>query len=431
MDKGKRVLHWGPWRKVFSVLQTGPRFTIHLSLWLCRNPPRVLRNRTRDPSPNGAVTTAEEKGGGAYRRRGCSGEGSGEVWGSLAITSRYGSSAMVVGVGRSVCAGRGARRRQGIRLARCAIVQSNGSGSFTKDQGRYAREEFENGSPDCSVYARPRVTEVRRGRSRISGEVLPGPRTWKASRATGEANRVTSAAWKWLGQLGVVAEAQAVMAGGGELAGVGVLARAWGGVKGRPLRTRGTYRRPREWLGTGAGDRSRPCAACAQRAATARPSAWARDRTRGSVILPEFNRPLADQNVHILPRILCSVSSPCQGLPVVCESRVKIWPGWEDMVAWRLLCQHYPNRDKTCVKRFGFDLKLLQSVPRVFWHHFDICTSRIWVLENREHIRTLGRVWNSVFWISEFFHRAWVQGLIWGFWKIQMAKLSCYILLVI
>jgi hypothetical protein len=29
------------------------------------------------------------------------------------------------------------------------------------------------------------------------------------------------------------------------------------------------------------------------------------------------------------------------------------------------------------VKLFGFDLKLLQSVPRVFWCHFDIWTSRI------------------------------------------------------
>jgi hypothetical protein len=47
------------------------------------------------------------------------------------------------------------------------------------------REEFENGSPDCSVYARLRVTEVRRGRSWVSGEALLGPRTSKASRATG------------------------------------------------------------------------------------------------------------------------------------------------------------------------------------------------------------------------------------------------------
>jgi hypothetical protein len=58
-------------------------------------------------------------------------------------------------------------------------------------------EEFENGSPDCSVYARPWATEVRQGRSQVSGEVLSGPRTWKASRAISEANdRVTGVAWK-------------------------------------------------------------------------------------------------------------------------------------------------------------------------------------------------------------------------------------------
>jgi hypothetical protein len=98
-------------------------------------------------------------------------------------------------------------------------------------------------------------------------------------------------------------------------------------VKGGMLRTRGTYRHPRAWMGAGARARHRPCVARAQRAASARSSALARDRTRGSVILPEFKRLLADLNVHILPRILCSVSSPCQGISVVCESRVKIWPG--------------------------------------------------------------------------------------------------------
>jgi hypothetical protein len=142
-----------------------------------QKPPRVLRNRTHDPSPNGIVTTAEEKGGGAYRRRGCLGERSGEVRGSLAITLRYRSSAAVVGAGWSTCAGGGARRRRGIRPAHGAIVQLNGSGSFTRGQGRHVREEFENGSPDCSVYARLRAIEVRRGRSWVSGEALPGPRT--------------------------------------------------------------------------------------------------------------------------------------------------------------------------------------------------------------------------------------------------------------
>jgi hypothetical protein len=50
MDKGKTVLRWGPWRKILNELQTGPRCTIHLSLRLCRKPPRVSGNRTRGPS---------------------------------------------------------------------------------------------------------------------------------------------------------------------------------------------------------------------------------------------------------------------------------------------------------------------------------------------------------------------------------------------
>jgi hypothetical protein len=109
---------------------------------------------------------------------------------------------MVVEGGRSTCAGGGARRRRGIRLAHGAITWLNGSGSFTRGQGRCACEELENGLPDCSVYARRRATEVRRGRSRVSCEVLSGPRALKASRAIGEANRAAGAAWKWLERAG-------------------------------------------------------------------------------------------------------------------------------------------------------------------------------------------------------------------------------------
>jgi hypothetical protein len=76
-------------------------------------------------------------------------------------------------------------------------------------------EEFENGSVDCSVYARLRATEVRRGRSWVFGEVLPGPRTWKALRATGEANRATGAAWKWLEGSGRGGRGSGGLAGGG------------------------------------------------------------------------------------------------------------------------------------------------------------------------------------------------------------------------
>jgi hypothetical protein len=106
------------------------------------------------------VIATEEKGGQAFRRQGCSDEGSGEVQESLAIMSRYGSSAMAVGVGQSTCAGGGARRRRGIQPNQGVIDQLNGSGSFTRDQGRCEREEFENGSLDCLVYVWPRATEV-------------------------------------------------------------------------------------------------------------------------------------------------------------------------------------------------------------------------------------------------------------------------------
>jgi hypothetical protein len=125
-------LHLGPWRKVLSSLQIGPRSTIHMSLWLCRKPTRCLLNRTRDPSPNGTVTATEEKGGGAYRRRDCSGEvveGVGEV---LTVTPMCGSSPAMVEVGRSTCAGGQARRRRGFRPAHGAIVQLVSSGGSTR-----------------------------------------------------------------------------------------------------------------------------------------------------------------------------------------------------------------------------------------------------------------------------------------------------------
>jgi hypothetical protein len=75
----------------------------------------------------------------------------------------YGSPSGTVGVSRSACAGEGARRRRGVRPIQGEIDQSNGSESFTRDQGRGAHEELKNGSPESSVHARGRATEVRRG----------------------------------------------------------------------------------------------------------------------------------------------------------------------------------------------------------------------------------------------------------------------------
>jgi hypothetical protein len=67
----------------------------------------------------------------------------------------------MVGVGRSTCAGGDARRRRGVRPVHDAIVQLNGSESFTKEQGRGVREELKNGSPESLVHVHRRATEVR------------------------------------------------------------------------------------------------------------------------------------------------------------------------------------------------------------------------------------------------------------------------------
>jgi hypothetical protein len=68
-------------------------------------------NPNRGSSPNLNSTRDGRKGGGAYRQRDCSGEvveGVGEV---LRIMAICGSPSGMVGVGRSTCAGGGARRR--------------------------------------------------------------------------------------------------------------------------------------------------------------------------------------------------------------------------------------------------------------------------------------------------------------------------------
>jgi hypothetical protein len=101
------------------------------------------------------------KGRGAYRRRDCSGEvaeGVGEV---LRVTTMCGSPSGMVGVGRSTCAGGGARQWRGVWPIKGTIDQLNGSESFTRDQVRCVCEELKNGSPDSSVYARRRADEVR------------------------------------------------------------------------------------------------------------------------------------------------------------------------------------------------------------------------------------------------------------------------------
>jgi hypothetical protein len=126
--------------------------------------PWVLLILTRGPSPNLNSTHGGRKGEGAYRRRYCSSEvaeGVGEV---LRVTAMCGSLSGMVGVGRSACAGGGARRRRGVRPIQGTIDQSNGSESFTRDQGRCVREELKNGSSECPL---PSLRAQAGGRSPV------------------------------------------------------------------------------------------------------------------------------------------------------------------------------------------------------------------------------------------------------------------------
>jgi hypothetical protein len=81
------------------------------------------------------------------------------------------------------------------------------------------RDELKNGSPNFSIYARRWAAEVRRGRSWLSGEVLPGLRAWELHKLLAKLfERQARLGSNWSG-LVTVAEARVAMAGGKELAG--------------------------------------------------------------------------------------------------------------------------------------------------------------------------------------------------------------------
>jgi hypothetical protein len=92
--------------------------------------------------------------------------------------------------------------------------------------------------------------------------------------------------------------------------------------------------------------------------------------------------------MQILPKILCKVSSLCQGVSVLCQFQVKIWSGVGDMVAPSQVCLDCSSRDKTHVNscRLWFEFKFFQGVPWVFWCPFVNWTMLIWRLQLSEHM---------------------------------------------
>jgi hypothetical protein len=82
----------------------------------------------------------------------------GEVSG---ITTVCGSPSEMAGVGRSMRAGRDARRRRGVWPGHGEIEQLDGSERFMGCQRRHGCKELVGDSLDSLVHARRRKTEVR------------------------------------------------------------------------------------------------------------------------------------------------------------------------------------------------------------------------------------------------------------------------------
>jgi hypothetical protein len=163
------------------------------------------------------VAAEEERGGGAYQQRDCSGEvveGVGEV---LRVTAMCGSLSGMVGVGRSTCAGGGARRRRGVRPNQGTIGQSNGSVSFTRDQGRCVCKDRR------MTYWIARSTRAG-GRPKSGEDDLGSPVKFCRVRALGKLHGPPAKLTEGQAQLGsdwsglaMMVGAWAVMAGGREL----------------------------------------------------------------------------------------------------------------------------------------------------------------------------------------------------------------------
>jgi hypothetical protein len=124
----------------------------------------------RGPSPYVNSNRRKEKGGAAYQRRERSGEGRGWLWEVLAVTARYGSTAVVAGIGRSTCAGGWTRRRRVLQPNHGGIGQSKGTGNFTGCWRVDSCKELKNNSLWSSVYVHRWSGEVRRPWTGFSGE---------------------------------------------------------------------------------------------------------------------------------------------------------------------------------------------------------------------------------------------------------------------
>jgi hypothetical protein len=155
-------LHRRPWAFPKTIPSLIPLRHYSFESLTLQNPPGFYLFFPEVPPPLLNSTRERKKGCAAYRRRGRSSEEWGWLREVLAVTTRYGSTAVMAGIGRSTCVGGRARRRRVLRPIHGDTGQSKGTGSFTGCQGIDSCKESENNSPWSSIHACRRSGEVRR-----------------------------------------------------------------------------------------------------------------------------------------------------------------------------------------------------------------------------------------------------------------------------
>jgi hypothetical protein len=166
----KSTLHRRPWVLSKLISTVIPLHHYSLESLTAHKTPWPFLLLLRGPSPNLNSTRGSKKGGVAYRQRGRSGEGRGWLQEVLAVIARYGSTAVVVGIDRSTCAGGWTRRRWVFRPNHGDSGQSKCTGSFTGCWWVDTCKELKNNSPWSSIYVHRRSGEVRRPWTGFSGE---------------------------------------------------------------------------------------------------------------------------------------------------------------------------------------------------------------------------------------------------------------------
>jgi hypothetical protein len=171
-------LHRRPWVLSKSIHSFLPLRHYSLESLTAHKTPWPFLLLPRGPSHYANSTRGKEKGGAAYRRWERSGEGRGWLREALAVTARYGSTAVVAGIDRSTCAGGWSRRWRVFRLNHGDLVQLNGTMSSTGWRRGYVRKESKNGAETYPVYVHRQSGEVRWPWTSFSGEAksdsLPG-----------------------------------------------------------------------------------------------------------------------------------------------------------------------------------------------------------------------------------------------------------------